>query len=67
MEQAQAQSNIMQTQATVEGEMQKDVVEHEINMAAEQGKTALKIEEISFNAEAKIQETQAKPENKPDA
>ena len=60
MEQAQAQSNISQTQATVEGEIQKDVVEHEISMVEEQGKTALKIAEISANASAKIKEAQVK-------
>jgi hypothetical protein len=67
MEQAQAQSNIMQTQATVEGEIKKDVVEHNINMQAEQGKTALKIKEISVNAEAKIKESKAKTVAKPEA
>ena len=60
MEKAQADSNIMQTQATVEGEIQKDVVEAKINMAVEQEKTANKIAEIGVNAAAKLKETQAK-------
>lgn len=60
MEKAQAYSNIQQTQATVEGEIQKDVIEHRINMAEEQGKTANKIQEITTAAAAKIQEARVK-------
>jgi hypothetical protein len=60
MEQAQAQSNIAQTQATVEGEIQKDVVEHEISLVEEQTKTGLKIAEISASASAKIKEAAVK-------
>jgi hypothetical protein len=62
LEDAQAASNIKQTQATVAGEIEKDVVEHEINMAAEKTKTDLKIGEIMSSATAKIAEAKAKPQ-----
>ena len=61
LEQAQASSNIQQTQATVEGEIQKDVIEHEINMDAERAKTNNKLDEIAASAIADIQKEAAKP------
>ena len=62
LEDAQAAANIKQNQATVAGEIEKDVVEHEINMAAEEKKTNLKISEIMSSATAKIAEAKAKPQ-----
>jgi len=57
VEQAQTQSNIASTQATMEGEMQKDAFEAEISMATESEKTFNKIAEIQASAEAKIRES----------
>jgi hypothetical protein len=67
LEQVQAQTNIQQTQATMEGEMQKDLFEAQINIEAEGVKTANKIREIGAAASAKITESQMtqKPEAKP--
>jgi len=62
LEQAQAQSNIEQTDATMQGEMQKDVVEAQLSAAADAGKTANKIDEIQANAMAKIAEGRVKTE-----
>ena len=45
--------------------MQKDVLEHNINMEGEQAKTTLKITEIAANASAKIKEAAAKTPTTP--
>ena len=60
MEQAQAASNIMQTNATVEGEMKKDVVEAQIDMAAEEQKTASEIAKIRLDANTSIEQEMVK-------
>jgi len=62
LEQAQASSNIDQTDATMRGEMQKDVVEAQLSAAADSEKTANKITEIQANAMAKIAEGRVKTE-----
>jgi hypothetical protein len=54
VEQAQTQSNIKQTQTTVEGEIQKDIVEHNIGMEAESLKSSQAIEQILISAQADI-------------
>jgi hypothetical protein len=65
----QAQSNIQQTQATVEGEVQKDVVEHQLNMESENTKADNALNQIVASAQASIQQTivaeSVKPESKP--
>jgi hypothetical protein len=69
LEQVQAQSNIQQTQATVEGEVQKDVVEHQLNMQSENTKADNALNQIVASAQASIQQTivaeSVKPEPKP--
>jgi hypothetical protein len=69
LEQMQAQSNIQQTQATVEGEVQKDVVEHQLNMESENTKADNALNQIVASAQASIQQTivaeSVKPEPKP--
>jgi hypothetical protein len=69
LEQVQAQSNIQQTQATVEGEVQKDVVEHQLNMESENTKADNALNQIVASAQASIQQTivaeSVKPEPKP--
>tara|TARA_R110000851_G_scaffold188171_2_gene338160 strand:- start:26748 stop:28976 length:2229 start_codon:yes stop_codon:yes gene_type:complete len=57
IEQAQAQSNISQTNATVEGEIRKDVVEHTISMRAEESKTESAMAQIVASAQADIQKS----------
>ena len=58
MEVAQADSNIRQTNASIEGEIQKDIVEHQINMTEERAKTAEEITKIGVNAAAEIKKQQ---------
>jgi hypothetical protein len=69
LERVQAQSNIQQTQATVEGEVQKDVVEHQLNMESENTKADNALNQIVASAQASIQQTivaeSVKPEPKP--
>jgi bacterioferritin (cytochrome b1) len=69
LERMQAQSNIQQTQATVEGEVQKDVVEHQLNMQSENTKADNALNQIVASAQASIQQTivaeSVKPEPKP--
>jgi hypothetical protein len=69
LERVQAQSNIEQTQATVEGEVQKDVVEHQLNMQSENTKADNALNQIVASAQASIQQTivaeSVKPEPKP--
>jgi hypothetical protein len=69
LERVQAQSNIDQTQATVEGEVQKDVVEHQLNMESENTKADNALNQIVASAQASIQQTivaeSVKPELKP--
>jgi hypothetical protein len=68
LERVQAQSNIDQTQATVEGEVQKDVVEHQLNMQSENTKADNALNQIVASAQASIQQTivaeSVKPEPK---
>lgn len=64
-EQAQAYWNIQQARATAEAEMEKDVVENQLDMFSELTKTNLKLDEITAQATAKIKEIQSKPKREP--
>ena len=68
MEQVETQANIQQNQKSIEGEMQKDVVTAQIDLAVEERKTANKIAEIRENAIIKIKQsdTADKPEGMTD-
>tara|TARA_R110000751_G_scaffold122980_4_gene223670 strand:- start:194 stop:2443 length:2250 start_codon:yes stop_codon:yes gene_type:complete len=57
MEKAQAESNIMQTNATVDGEIKKDVVEAQIDMQKEETKTQNALRQIAESASADIQKS----------
>jgi hypothetical protein len=68
MEQAQAQSNIMQTNASVEGEMKKDILQGQIDMEKESFDTEAELVKIeaagASNIKQSIVSEAVKPEPK---
>lgn len=62
LETVRTESNLKQTRATMQGEMEKDIVEAQLDSMSEADKTRNKIREIRESAYSKITEGQAKVE-----